>query len=178
MIFTGLLRPALTARSDPSDLPADQASRQVDNYARGAWVTYRITRFQTKGAGLTKLWNSELKIISLGADEDSRFTWLEIITNEGKEYQKVIRFLINKNKRPIPKKLVIKVGALPPTEIDIGVWSSQTGFPPRRLFHDLTKKIIIIPINRLHHNETKVGSGSVRLKGPNPPPNKVGRASP
>ncbi len=80
------------------------------------------------------------------------------MANEGKETQKIISFPVNEQGEPGLEKLIIKHNVLPAVEINLSLWANKTKRTPAQIFDDFTEKLLIIPINQIHQNETKVDS--------------------
>lgn len=140
----------------------------------GSWVKYHITRSQKRGAGLQKIWESNIKITSLGPAsveakdkkrEIEHRIWLELVVNEGKSHQKIIRFLVDEQGRSVPERLVIKHGSLPAAEIDLVLWAAKANLKPEQLFNDFMQNYLFLigPLSQIHTREEEIGTETVRL---------------
>jgi hypothetical protein len=109
----------------------------------GAYLKYQVKRIKEETTGVKTIWTSDLKMTIVGKEERGKkkeeratYYWLELVVNEGKDYQKVFRFLVNELGEPQPERLIIKRGILNAVEMDLSLWASKTGILPEQFLKE------------------------------------------
>lgn len=140
-----------------SEAPADKAAPQ---FTVGQWVKYQVKRY-SKESDEDKprdLSEAELKIsiVDKQVIDEQEYFWLEFLVNEGKEQQRVVKFMIDRTGKPYPAKIILKYGDLNAVEIELRRWAVRTRLAEAVLFEEMTRGLTIIPFTRSQQSGEKV----------------------
>lgn len=139
--------------TDNTGSPAPNKSALKDKILVGQWAKYQIKRYRKDAAEDTVNALSEADIkISIVAKEtviENEYLWVEFDINEGKEEQRVVKLMIDKNGVPQAERLVFKYGKLPAVEIHLRIWEIKTRITREMLLDELISELNIIPLTRI-----------------------------
>ena len=155
------------AEERPGPLPPSKKVRRAIDLAIGQWVKYEVKRYQKDkpASDPAAVSEGELKIsivdrVTLYEEE---LYWVEVLLNEGKEQQRVIKFLINKEGVPQAEKLILKYGNLQAVEINLRLWAVKTRVQRELLLEEMTHNLNVIPFTRVLNPADKIGEGSIAV---------------
>jgi hypothetical protein len=138
--------------TERNEKPAgDTPSNPSATLTPGSWLKYQVKRVKEETTGFKTVWNSELKVTVTGTEKigskknAQTYYWLELVINEGRDYQKLFRFLINEAGQVQPEKLIIKRGVLNAVEMNLNVWSAQTGIPAEQILQETIGQFWFVP---------------------------------
>jgi hypothetical protein len=160
LITCGLLGVAgwvYTQRSSDSVSPESETPGFLP-LAPGAWAKYQVKRVKEETTGIKTIWTSDIKVTVTGqerSDAGGPKYWLELVVNEGKDYQKVFRFMVNENGEPQPERLVVKRGVLNAVEMDLNLWAMETGISAEEMLKESIGHFWFMPFPYLFSEETK-----------------------
>lgn len=146
------------ARPNSTDSTATEKKALKNKIVVGQWAKYQVKRYR-KGAAedaINALSEADIKI-SIVAKEtviENEYLWVEFTINEGKEEQRVVKLMIDKDGIPQAERLVLKYGKLPAVEIHLRIWEVKTRITREMLFDEMTSELNIIPFTRMLAPET------------------------
>lgn len=137
---------------------ATEKKTQKNKIDVGQWVKYQVKRYR-KGTAedtVNALSETDIKISIMGKETviENEYLWVEFDINEGKEEQRVVKLMINKNGIPQAERMVLKYGKLPAVEIHLRIWEVKTRITREMLFDEMTSELNIIPFTRMLTPET------------------------
>lgn len=139
-----------------SDAPANS---EISPFTVGQWVKYQVKRYSRESdeAKPRDLSEAELRIsiVDKQTIDDEEYFWVEFMVNEGKEQQRVVKFMIDQAGTPYPAKLILKYGNLEAVEIELRRWAVRTRVAQAVLFDEMTRGLTIIPFTRSTQPEEK-----------------------
>jgi len=147
-------------RINPNSADSTAAEKKAlkDRIVVGQWVKYQVKRYRKDAAENTVNALSETDIkISIVAKEtviENEYLWVEFAINEGKEEQRIVRLMVDKDGNPQAERLVLKYGKLPAVEIHLRIWEVKTRITREMLFDEMTTELNIIPFTRMLAPET------------------------
>ncbi len=146
------------------DKPVQKPERAIP-LGVGQWVKYQVKRYEKDKPEdyPTAVSDAELKlsIVDKTTLYEKELYWVEIVLNENKEPQRLIKFLINKQGSPQPEKLILKYGNLQPVEINLRIWEVKTRVNREILFEEIIHNLNIIPFTRVINPEDKIGEEQI-----------------
>lgn len=137
----------------------------------GQWVKYSVERYSkiTEDAQPHDQSRAEfvISLVNKESIDEHEYFWVEFLINEGKDQQRVVKFLVDETGKPFPHKLILKYGSLQAVEIELRRWAVRTRLPTETLFDEMTQGLNIIPFTRTIHPWEKVTKEKalVTLKG-------------
>jgi len=147
-----------TPRPNNTDSPTVKKRSPKSKIDVGQWVKYRIKRYRKDASEETINALSEAEItISIVAKEtviENEYLWVEFDINNGKEEQRIVKIMVDKNGTPQAERLVLKYGKLPAVEIHLRIWEVKTRITKEMLFDEMTSELNIIPFTRMLMPET------------------------
>ncbi|MBI4712194.1 MAG: hypothetical protein HY762_02645 [Planctomycetes bacterium] len=148
--------------------PAQKPARAVP-LAIGQWVKYQVKRYQKDDPAdsPSALAEAEIKVAIVSREtmrNDEEYFWVEFVINDGKEQERVIKFMIDLDGNPVAEKLILKYGRLQPVEIHLRIWETKTRITREMLFEDISQEKI--PIRFPDKEETTLDCTKVLVKAP------------
>jgi len=145
-------------RPNSTDSTATEKKALKDKIVVGQWAKYQVKRYR-KGATedtVNALSEADIKISIVDAETviENEYFWVEFDINEGKEEQRVVKLMINKDGIPQAERLVLKYRKLPAVEIHLRIWEVKTRITREMLFEEMTSELNIIPFTRMLAPET------------------------
>jgi hypothetical protein len=129
-----------------------------DKIIAGQWVRYQVKRYRKDSAEDTvnALSETDIKISIVGTETvvENEYLWVEFVINEGKEEQRIVKLMVDKNGNPQAERLILKYGKLPAVEIHLRIWEVKTRITREMLFDEMTSELNIIPFARMLAPET------------------------
>lgn len=139
----------------------DLASAQInlkgplkkDRIEVGQWVSYQVKRYRMSRPdnAPVKLPEANIKVGVVGREiiMDNEYLWVELNVNEGRENQRILKFMIDTKGNPQAEKLILKYGSLPAVEINLRIWDIKTRITREMLFDEMISELNVIPFARM-----------------------------
>ena len=168
LIFTSLAVLVLTGEplqdkakeTGPNNTDSTAIEKKVvkDKIVEGQWVKYQVKRYRKDASEDTvnALSETDIKISIVGKETviENEYLWVEFVINEGKEGQRIVRLMADKDGNPQAERMVLKYGKLPAVEIHLRIWEVKTRITREMLFDEMTSELNIIPFTRMLAPET------------------------
>lgn len=168
LIFTSLAVLVLTGEpsqdkakeTSPNNTGSTAIEKKVvkDKIIEGQWVKYQVKRYRKDASEDTvnALSETDIKISIVGKETviENEYLWVEFAINEGKEGQRIVRLMADKDGNPQAERMVLKYGKLPAVEIHLRIWEVKTRITREMLFDEMTSELNIIPFTRMLAPET------------------------
>ncbi|MBI5778558.1 MAG: hypothetical protein HZA49_03770 [Planctomycetes bacterium] len=121
--------------------------------ALGQWVKYQVKRYR-KGVTedtVNTLSETDIKISIIAKETviENEYLWVEFAINEGKEEQRIVKLMVDKDGNPQAERLILKYGKLPAVELHLRIWEVKTRITREMLFDEMTSELNIIPFTRM-----------------------------